>query len=112
LAQWQLLDADLVLCLDVLIHQHEREAYRTFLRALLEASRVALVVNGFDALPPSRALSPNVAYHEPIKQTLRDFGIETVELLATFRRTAIVLAGTRDNSSPRAARDRAASSSC
>ena len=91
--------ADLVLCLDVLIHQHERETYRAFLRALLDASQVALVVNGFDVLPPAIRLSPNVAYHEPIRQTLRDCGVETAELLATFRRTATVLVDSRNKSS-------------
>ena len=88
------LEADLVLCLDVLLHQHMRESYRAFIGALLDASRLALVVNGFDTLPRPRTRSPNVAYHEPITKTLRDCGVETAELLATFRRTAILLVHT------------------
>jgi SAM-dependent methyltransferase len=85
------LKADLVLCLDVLIHQHDLETYRAFTRSLYEASQRALIVNGFDAFPRSGRLSPNVAYHEPISQTLRALGAETIEPLATFRRTAIML---------------------
>ena len=97
LAQTRAVHADLVLCLDVLIHQHDRETYRELVRALLDASEVALVVNGFDAQARSSRLSPNVAYHEPINQTLRDCGVTSTELLATFRRTAFVLVETRDD---------------
>jgi hypothetical protein len=88
----------LVLCLDVLIHQHDRETYRELLRALLGVSQVALVVNGFDTRAHSSRLSPNVAFHEPITQTLHDCGVERTELLATFRRTAFVLVDVRDTS--------------
>jgi SAM-dependent methyltransferase len=89
------LHADLVLCLDVLIHQHDREHYREFVRALLKASRVATVLNGFESLPRSGKLSPNVAFHEPIGRTLQEVGATKLEHLATFRRTSIVLIDTR-----------------
>lgn len=85
------LQADLVLCLDVLIHQHDKETYRAFVRALLDASRSVLVVNGFETLPRSGRLSPNVAFHEPLSHTLRESGVTTMEALAGMRRTGIFL---------------------
>lgn len=91
LAQSKDMHADLVVCLDVLIHQHERETYRAFVRALLGASRIATVMNGFAGERPTRKLSPNVAYHEPITQTLRELGVADWEVVATYRRTALML---------------------
>lgn len=97
LAHSQALQADLVLCLDVLIHQHDPDTYHTFVRELLKASQVALVVNGFDAFPRSGRLSPNVAFHEPITRTLRTCGVEKIEVIKEFRRTLIVLVDTRES---------------
>jgi trans-aconitate methyltransferase len=97
LAQARALQADLVLCLDVLIHQHDHVTYRELMQALLGASQVALVVNGFDTQAYSSKLSPNVAFHEPIMQTLRNCGAVRTELLATFRRTAFVLVDTKSD---------------
>lgn len=95
LADTRVLAADLVICIDVLIHQHDRDTYREFVCKLLDAARCAIVVNGFYALPRSGRLSPNVAFHEPITETLRWCGVEPTEILATVRRTAIVLVDTR-----------------
>jgi SAM-dependent methyltransferase len=92
LTREQPLEADLVLCLDVLIHQHDPEEYRALTKALLDASRMALLVNSFDSLPRSGKLSPNVAFHEPITKTLTDLGVHTMKTMAEFRRTLIVLA--------------------
>lgn len=92
LAQERDLHADLVLCLDVLIHQHDPETYRAFVHTLVEVSRKALLVNSFDEMPRSGRLSPNVAFHEPITQTLRDAGAQDIHELGIFRRTAILLA--------------------
>ena len=62
MAREEALQADLVLCFDVLIHQHDRETYRAFLRSLI-------------------ALRP----------TLREAGAAEIEPLATFRRMLIAL---------------------
>lgn len=95
LAQSGELRADLVICLDVLIHQHDRDGYRAFVRALLDTSESALLVNGFEGLPKSNRLSPNVAFHEPISRTLRDLGASNFRPVADFRRTKIMLVETR-----------------
>jgi SAM-dependent methyltransferase len=84
--------ADLVLCLDVLIHQHDPAVYREFVRQLVSAAGTTLVVNGFEALPRSGRLSPNVAFHEPITQTLSDCGVNSVQSLGEFRNTVMVIA--------------------
>lgn len=88
-------EADLVLCLDVLIHQHEPDTYRSFVRQLLRSSRKALLVNGFSAFPRSGRLSPNVAFHEPLLDTLQSYGVTNFEILEDFRRTSIILVDLR-----------------
>jgi SAM-dependent methyltransferase len=84
--------ADLVLCLDVLIHQHDHAVYREFVRQLVGAAEAALLVNGFEVPPRSGRLSPNVAFHEPITQTLRECGVENMHILGEFRNTVMVIA--------------------
>ena len=88
-------EADLVVCLDVLIHQHDPDVYRAFVAALLRAARVSLVVNGFSRLPRDRDLSPNVAFHEPIGDTLRACGARRMTRLADVRRTRVFFVDTR-----------------
>jgi trans-aconitate methyltransferase len=87
--------ADLVVCLDVLIHQHDPAVYRAFVAALLRAAAASLVVNGFSRLPRGRELSPNVAFHEPIVETLRACGARRMTKLADVRRTTVLFVDTR-----------------
>lgn len=95
LAKEHALEADLVVCLDVLIHQHDPAVYRAFVPALLRAARHSLVVNGFSRLPRGRELSPNVAFHEPIADTLRACGVTRMTRLADVRRTTVYFVDTR-----------------
>jgi 2-polyprenyl-3-methyl-5-hydroxy-6-metoxy-1,4-benzoquinol methylase len=61
--------AELVVCLDVLIHVSELDDYRNMVRALLAAATGALVVSGYEQDPSSP--SPMVHFHEPLSATIR-----------------------------------------
>jgi SAM-dependent methyltransferase len=81
------LGADLVICFDVLIHQHDYETYRTFVRELLNAARRVAVINGFEK---GRVRSKNCAYHEPITHTLTELGEGRVKVIEPFRNSLIM----------------------
>jgi 2-polyprenyl-3-methyl-5-hydroxy-6-metoxy-1,4-benzoquinol methylase len=65
------LEADLTLCLDVLIHQADRASYRASVKALVASARRALIVSGYQDKPATR--SPMVHFHEPLSVTLAEF---------------------------------------
>ena len=94
------LQADLVIGFDVLIHQHDYETYRTFVRELANATRVVAVINGFDALPRSGRVSANCAYHEPITQTVREVAGGELAVTTPFRNTTIVQLEKRPGEDP------------
>lgn len=83
------LRADLVICLDVLIHQHDYETYRAFVRELVNATRGVAIINGFEA-PRRRRVNPNTAYHEPITYTLTELGEGRMEIIGPFRNSLVV----------------------
>lgn len=60
--------ADLTLCLDVLIHQADAAQYRRLVAELVESTRTALVVSGYQR--PFTTTSPMVFFHEPLEQTV------------------------------------------
>jgi SAM-dependent methyltransferase len=66
-------EADLVICLDVLIHQKRREDYLDAVARLAEAARERLVVSGYDAAPTF--VSAIVGFHEPLSETLGRLGV-------------------------------------
>ncbi|MUV13791.1 class I SAM-dependent methyltransferase [Noviluteimonas gilva] len=59
---------DLVLCLDVLIHQRRYDEYALMLHRLGPLARLGLLVAGYDAAPRSR--SHVTWFHEPLRTTL------------------------------------------
>ena len=67
--------ADLVLCLDVLIHQKKKEDYLALVADLSRATRERLIVSGYEREPE---LSSNIiAFHEPLSDTLKRLGAFT-----------------------------------
>lgn len=58
--------ADLVLCLDVLIHQKSRSAYEQILRCAITAARRLVLVSGYDTPDPGW----NVFFHEPLTRSV------------------------------------------
>lgn len=85
------LEADLVICFDVLIHQHEYETYRAFVRELVNAARKVAIINGFEQPRRRGRVNPNTAYHEPITHTLTELGeVERMKIIGPFRNSLIV----------------------
>jgi SAM-dependent methyltransferase len=60
--------AEIVLCLDVLIHQPDPERYRAVVASLLGAATEALVISGYESATHP---SPMVFFHEPLSATIR-----------------------------------------
>jgi SAM-dependent methyltransferase len=61
-------EAELTLCLDVLVHQSDADAYRRIVRALLKATTRVLLVSGYERAPSSD--SPMIEFHEPLSTTI------------------------------------------
>ena len=89
LAEEGRLGADLVLAFDVLIHQHDEQTYHAFVRGLINVAGKVAVMNGFD--DPRRGYRGNVAFHEPLTDTVARIGTGQMVLGDKFRRTRIVL---------------------
>jgi len=83
--------ADLVLCLDVLVHEPDRNRYRAAVRRLAGLARRELVVAGYNQ-PPWLA-SPATFYHEPITTTLAASGLfDALTIVGGYRDTTVVRA--------------------
>jgi 2-polyprenyl-3-methyl-5-hydroxy-6-metoxy-1,4-benzoquinol methylase len=63
--------ADLVLCLDLLIHQKTRSDYISAVHGLATATEKRLIISGYEEPP---APSTIIAFHEPLSVTLRQTG--------------------------------------
>lgn len=84
------LSADLVLCFDVLIHQHDFDAYEVFVRALVQACAGVALIGAFETAPRLPYRSGITAYHEPITRTLARAGAADICVVASYRDTAVV----------------------
>lgn len=62
------LKADLVICLDVLIHQPDATVYGQLVSELVDATQDALLVSGYERRPTAE--SPMIFFHEPLSATL------------------------------------------
>jgi SAM-dependent methyltransferase len=67
-------EGDVVLCLDVLIHQPTREQFLAMITKLSAAARLRLVVSGYDEPPTPTASSEITRYYLPISEALRQIG--------------------------------------
>lgn len=86
--------ADLVICLDVLIHQKREEEYHAMIDALVASTRERLIISGYDGLPEYS--SSITAFHEPLTQSLRRSGqFSEVIPVAKYRDVTMVVANKR-----------------
>ena len=79
------LTADLVLCMDVLIHEHDAIRYDQFVERLLGCALRCLVVGGYESPPPERYSSAITAFHEPLSDTLRRHGVVRIVRIGGYR---------------------------
>lgn len=84
------LSADLVLCMDVLIHQHERDHYERFVQALVKATKRVGIVAAYEQEPAQGYSSEITAWHGPISQLLNAAGAQCVEQIHEYRGTAVM----------------------
>lgn len=84
-------EGDVVLCLDVLIHQPSESAFLALLGKLATAARERLIVTGYEAAPT--LTSEITRYYLPITGALkRTGGFEKIEIIGTYRDTVMVVA--------------------
>jgi 2-polyprenyl-3-methyl-5-hydroxy-6-metoxy-1,4-benzoquinol methylase len=79
-ADVQTLRSDVVLCLEVLIHQHRREDYDAFIRNLVAATAKRGLVSGYMFDPRPEISSGIIAFHEPIMDALTRAGAKRVRV--------------------------------
>ncbi len=63
-------EAELTLCLDVLIHESDASQYRATVKALVESATKALLISGYEHAPSVD--SEMVHFHEPLSATLNE----------------------------------------
>ena len=78
--------ADMVVCLDVLIHLAYLEDYRSFVRKLVHSSRKVGIVAGDETDPD---LAGIVFFHEPLSLTLANAGARNVRKIGGYRHVTI-----------------------
>lgn len=84
-------ESDIVLCLDVLIHQNSEGEFDTLLRRLAAATRRRLIVTAYDRAPCY--VSEITRYYRPITQALRSIGcFERVNVVGECRDTVMIVA--------------------
>lgn len=90
------LASDLVVCCDVLIHQHDREEYRALVAGLVANTRRIGFITAYDGPPAPEYTSDITAYHEPVTQTLRAAGATNVSVVGSYKAMSVVVFGPRD----------------
>jgi 2-polyprenyl-3-methyl-5-hydroxy-6-metoxy-1,4-benzoquinol methylase len=85
--------ADVVLCLDVLIHQFDPNGYRRMVHRLVARAQRVGLVSGYDNEP--KRGGPIIAYHEPLSKTLRDAGVTDATKVSGYRGLAVLRFGPR-----------------
>lgn len=83
--------AGMVLCLDVLIHQLDGDAYRRMVGRIVRHSTSVGLVSGYDSRPSADFASDITAYHEDLSQTLRDAGAHNLVKVAEYRGLTMIL---------------------
>lgn len=78
----QAMKSDVVLCMEVLIHQHDRDAYDMFVRNLVASASTGGLVSGYLFDPRPTLSSDIIAWHEPITDTLHRAGAKSVVIEA------------------------------
>jgi SAM-dependent methyltransferase len=81
-ADLQALRADVVLCTEVLIHQHRREQFDGLLRNIVAAAAKGGLVSGYMYDPRPAIASDIIAWHEPITDALMRSGAKAVSVEA------------------------------
>lgn len=74
--------ADVVLCFEVLIHQHRRGEYVRLMANLVAATRKRGLISGYVSDPRPAISSEIIAWHEPLVKSLQRAGAADIQVLA------------------------------
>ncbi len=81
--------ADMVLCLDVLIHQRAKQHYLAILTKAIQSAKKLTLVSGYSKPDPTG--NHTVFYHEPIEMSVRRICPQaSIEKLAEYRATDLL----------------------
>jgi hypothetical protein len=79
--------ADLVVCLDVLIHQPTSEQYHRLVERLVSCAKRGGVVAGYESAPASG--SDITFFYQPLKETLESVGAVNVTKIGGYRQVTV-----------------------
>jgi 2-polyprenyl-3-methyl-5-hydroxy-6-metoxy-1,4-benzoquinol methylase len=87
-------EADLIICLDVLIHQKSGERYLGLLQQLIDRTKCRLVVAGYTAPPTNQ--SEITAYHGSCLEYLQQCGMfHEIAVIGRYRDVSVIVADKR-----------------
>lgn len=84
------LRADLVVCLDLLIHQPDLATYRQLVQLIVASTERVALVSGFEWAPRPAYSSAITTYHEPLTLTLAAYGARHIHILSEYRDLLLV----------------------
>jgi 2-polyprenyl-3-methyl-5-hydroxy-6-metoxy-1,4-benzoquinol methylase len=85
--------ADLVICLDVLIHQKTKDEYLQLIKALANVTRKRLIISGYDSLPVAEYTSSICSYHEPLSESLNKLKVfNEITKIGEYRGLSLIVA--------------------
>jgi SAM-dependent methyltransferase len=88
------IEGDAVLCLDVLIHQKEKEEFEGLVRQLVQGARKRLIVSGYEK--PLADKAGIVAFHRPLSDALRSYGdFGEISIVGGYRDCSLIVADKR-----------------
>jgi hypothetical protein len=79
-------EADVVVCLDVLIHQLHADAYQRMVRRIVEHTRRVGLVTGYETRASEPEFASEItAFHEPLSETLARAGAVRLTKVGQYR---------------------------
>lgn len=84
------MQADAVLCFDVLIHQHIQSNYENVIKNVFRIAKRGGLISGYVALPRQQYRSHITSYHEPLTETLTRLGASICNVVGSYRDTVVV----------------------
>ncbi|WP_425053928.1 class I SAM-dependent methyltransferase [Psychromarinibacter sp. S121] len=91
---------DIVLCLDVLIHQRDPNAFAALIDGLVAATGQRLIVSGYEA---SAGPGYMIGFHGPLSEALAATGaFERIVTVARYRGTSLIIADRAGSEFPKA----------
>jgi 2-polyprenyl-3-methyl-5-hydroxy-6-metoxy-1,4-benzoquinol methylase len=81
---------ELIMCFDVLIHQHKKVDYENIIESLIRNTGRIGLVSGYLSYPRTPYRSNITSYHEPLTRTLKRYGARDISIIASYRDTCVV----------------------